>query len=217
MKTYLQNEPVQLLIFDMDGTFYPAEFYTKKYYEFLHVALDHFFNYTYEQTDALLEDYGIYPYFDPKAKSGTDLIVGMGVSIQEWNDYRNQNYVLTGFAQTQCVDPHALEALKQDYDLYLVSNNTYPIIVQTLGEIGIKEDVFTHIYHSLDLSLDGKKQSKDFVYKKIHEATRVDYKHMVAIGDRYSVDLEPLIKLGGQGIQVDHPYEIHDIQDLLRQ
>jgi len=216
MKTYIKHNSIRAICFDVDGTFYPADFYIKKYYQFLIDSLADYYGYSREQSIKALTEYGIYNYFDPvNSKSGTDFMINTGIDADEWNAYRNIHYRLTGFKETTIVESNLLEQLKQDYLLFIVSNNTPEVIKQTLDEMAIDETLFAYIYTSVDLFKDGRKLTKDVVYRRIHEDYHIPYEKMIGVGDRYIIDLDPLVKLGGQGLLVDDPEDIALLKELI--
>lgn len=208
MKQYINSHNIKAILFDVDGTFYPVSFYISVYYQFLITAMRHYFDYDEEKAVAELDAYGIYPYFDPKAKSGTDYMINHGITVTKWNRYRDLYYRLDDFSHTETVKAQTLQALSLQYDLFIISNNTPAVIADTLSQMAIDPEWFKRIYTSVDLIKDGQKCSKDYVYRQIHDTYHYDYGQMLAVGDRYPVDLAPLIHLGGNGLQVDHPDDI---------
>jgi len=215
MKTYLNHKPVKIILFDVDGTFYPAIFYIRVYYKFLLDTLYKFEGLKEDKARELLSDYGIYDYFDPEAKSGTDFMVSRGMTLEEWNEYRTKYYVLTGFKNQSHVTMDVLESLAASYPLYIVSNNELNILLDMFNEMDIDPHIFTKMYTSIDMQDHGKKLKKDVIFKRVHDETGIDYENMLAVGDRYAIDIEPLISLGGQGIQVDTPEEISLIKSMI--
>ncbi|MGX8680243.1 MAG: HAD family hydrolase [bacterium] len=217
MKTFFNHMSVKAIIFDVDGTFYPASFYIGVYYRFLLKAMKHFFRFDEEESRKALDAYGIYPYFDPHAASGTDFMINHGVDVEVWNDYRNRYYRLEDFSHTTIVSHKTLEALYERYDLFIISNNTPAIIADTLDQMQIDPSLFQRIYTSEDLTIQGRKQSKDYIYAIIQKDHHYQYGEMLGVGDRYAIDLEPLIHLGGQGLLVDGPEEIDFLLTLVSQ
>ncbi|MBO6047116.1 MAG: HAD family hydrolase [Erysipelotrichaceae bacterium] len=216
MKTFIKNHAIRAICFDVDGTFYPAEFYLKTYYEFLIDSLKVYYDYTREQSIKALTDYGIYNYYDPvNSRSGTDFMINTGIPADEWNAYRDIHYRLRGFKQTTTVDVELLKDLKKDYLLFVVSNNTPDVIEETLGEMEVDLDIFDYIYTSIDLFVDDHKVTKDHVYKRIHDTYDIAYEEMIGVGDRYIIDLDPLVQLGGNGLLVEGPEELIALKELI--
>ena len=212
MELYLRNNRCTIVLFDLDGTFYPRSFYESKYTEFLISALYHYFKMDRETALSVLRDNDIISSKSNSAKSFTEFIISRGILTSDWNNFRDANYKLTGFEKTCVVTETSLRTIGVGRLLFLVSNNSLKTINRILKEISIPSQIFNHIYSSEQM-IEGN--SKKQVYRQIKRSQSCSYTEMVAIGDRYISDLKPLIELGGNGILVNSPVEIENIAQLL--
>ena len=97
----------------------------------------------------------------------------------------------------------------------MVTNNTKKSTNRILDELCIKKDIFRNIYTSEDMYISAVKKGKEYIYSLISKKERLQYKNMLSVGDRYSVDILPLLQQGGSGILVKSPSEISMIQSIL--
>lgn len=216
MQQYIITGDIKVIIFDLDGTFYPYSFYEKQYYEFsINAMMDLFEKDKYDAIRTLSEC-GIYDHYIPdKSKSLTDLVLSRGISINKWNSYRDKYFVISNFDKVETVKSRTLNELKVIYKLYLVTNNTMKTTKRILKELGVQEEIFEKIYSSENMYVCKTKKGKGYVYSLIKEKNRLQFENMLAVGDRYNVDLLPLLEQGGNGILVKMPDEIDMIQDIL--
>lgn len=216
MEQYLIKGDIKVIIFDLDGTLYPYSFYEKQYYEFSINTIINLFGKDKCDAIRILSDYGIYEHYIPdKSRSLTDLVLSKGISIDKWNSYRDKHFVISNLDKAETVKLCTLNGLKEIYKLYLVTNNTMKTTKRILEEIGIKEEIFENIYSSENMYVCKKKKGKEYVYSLIKEKNRLQFENMLAVGDRYNVDLLPLLEQGGSGILIKMPDEIDLIQKIL--
>ena len=217
MKAIIHNRKIDAVIFDMDGTFYPITFYQEIYYRFAILAVNTFLGLRGEKCEDYLKENGILPNSNPiTARSLTDLIINAGVSINEWNEFRNNNFVLTGFEKTETVSLNALMSIKEKADLFLMTNNTKYSTKRILQELSIPFNLFKEVFSSENLLVNNRKMTKEYGYRMISDKYSLSYTKMLAVGDRFLIDLKPLIDLGGNGILVNNPIEINNIADLIQ-
>ena len=217
MQIFLKENCIRIIIFDLDGTFYPYSFYKEKYYAFAVQAVMELFGRKQDDAIEILNEYGIYENYIPnKTKSLTDLVLMKGIGINEWNEYRDEHFVITGFAKTQTVKMETLINLKREFKLYLVTNDTITTTKRILKELSIDFEIFSGIYTSEDMYVQETKKEKDYIYSLIKEKNEVSFKNMLAIGDRYTVDILPLLKYGGNGILIKEPNDIDKVQNIIK-
>ncbi len=216
MQLYITKGDIKVIIFDLDGTFYPYSFYEKQYYEFsVNTIMDLFGK---EKTNAMriLSDNGVYEHYIPdKSKSLTDLVLRKGIGIDKWNSYRDKHFVISNFDKIETVKVCTLNKLKRIYKLYLVTNSTMNTTKRILEELNIQEEIFESIYSSESMYVCNIKKGKEYIYSLVKKENGIRFEDMLAVGDRYRVDLLPLVEQGGNGILVKTPDEIDKIQNIL--
>ena len=217
MQIFLKENCIRIILVDLDGTFYPYSFYKEKYYAFAVQAVMELFGRKQDDAIEILNEYGIYENYIPnRTKSLTDLVLMNGIGINEWNEYRDEHFVITGFAKTQTVKIETLINLKREFKLYLVTNDTITTTKRILKELSIDLKIFSGIYTSEDMYIRETKKEKDYIYSLIKEKNKVSFKNMLVIGDRYTVDILPLLKYGGNGILIKEPNDIDKVPNIIK-
>ena len=217
MEIFINNKEIDAVIFDMDGTFYPIEFYQDNYYKFAVLAVKHFLSLSDKDCISYLHNNGIAPNNNPiNAASLTDLILNTGVSLQEWNRFRDENFILTGFKNTETVSLESLIKIAEKADIFIMTNNTDCSTKRILQELCIPRALFKDVVTSQRLVVGNKKMTKEYGYSQLATKYKYHYNQMLAVGDRYFVDIQPLTELGGNGILVEKPTDIDFIADLIQ-
>ena len=55
---------------------------------------------------------------------------------------------------------------------------------------------------------NGTKMKKSYVYSNICAEYKILPHQLIAIGDKFAVDIQPMIEIGGDGFEIDSPSEI---------
>jgi HAD superfamily hydrolase (TIGR01549 family) len=212
MRLYIRGSSFKAIVFDLDGTLYPRETYISAYYDFTLHALGELLHYGRKDAEEALRKENISG--DPKAKQGSvsSLMVRLGVPIDFWNKYRDEKFALSRLVSYDPELEEGVRRLGSSYHLAIVTNNTLITTKNILAKLGLADADFSLIITS-DSELSVKPISKCFIH--VAERLTISPHAMLSIGDRFKVDIEPLLALGGSGILVSGPKEIPLIVEKL--
>ncbi len=209
MKTY------KLIIIDFDGTLYDIDDILKDVYKMQINFFSKERGISKEETASIFYQNGIFPYKSVKAKSATEFFLKSGLNVEKWRAYREFNYHPNMIKKEHAVHKEVLLDLAKSYRVVLLSTNTYNNILITLKWLDIDIDIFYDIFCVTKHPGEGSFNKKD-VIREILNQYDLNAGEVLSIGDRYAIDIKPLIDLGGDGILVSGPkaferacYEIH--------
>jgi FMN phosphatase YigB (HAD superfamily) len=209
MQKILNHKGHKAIIFDMDGTFYPNSVCEKQYHDFAILAVMHYMDCSRSEAVGVLTDARIATFTQSEnPNSLTDLIVNHGITMQDWNSFREEHYILDFFSGCESVNPRTLVSLKRSYRLFLVSNNTLKSIQHILHALNVPLETFDEIYPSTSMMRGGKKMMKDYVYEQICRKYKLSPQQVIVVGDRFAVDVLPMLDLGGDGFVIERPSDI---------
>jgi HAD superfamily hydrolase (TIGR01549 family) len=207
MKLYLYNNKFSAIIFDMDGTLYPRAIYMTAYFDFTFNALQNLFGLSPADARQKLQTHGINRNPVKAQGSVSRLITSMGLSIKEWNEYRDQRFDLSSLVNQNRNLSGTISEISKFVKLALVTNNTQLMTSNILRKLSIKESIFSVIVTS-DNGFPLKPDTDSFSH--IKRLLNVSINEIISIGDRYEVDVEPVLQLGGNGVVISTPEEITD-------
>lgn len=213
MEKYIYSNNIKLIIFDLDGTLYPRELYHKDYYDFTIESIISLFNLNRSNTIKTLNDFGITSNPEENQGSVSALINSLGMSVNEWNLYRDKNFNIVELIKPNYQLVSNLNFLNKYYKIVIFTNNTKVATEKILKKIGITNEPTIDLILTSDFGLKLKPHKDGFKY--IKEKFNLPFSEIVSIGDRKEVDIKPLIELGGNGILVSNPEELLNIRDLL--
>lgn len=210
MQTYLNNTFFETLIFDLDGTLYPRIIYLSEYYNFALKASKELLGLSDDEAKVFLESGNIFQNPIGEPGSVSSLLVRRGISLRNWNDYRNKYFDISIHVSLDIELVGTLQTLSKLYKLALITNNTSKITRQILNKLGLLETIFSVILTSDDnIALKPDIQSFAYVLKRLGTQP----KSMLSIGDRYNVDIAPVLTIGGSGVLVYEPHEITEFSE----
>lgn len=120
----------------------------------------------------------------------------------EWEAYKKKHFFEPDYSLSTIVDNGVLHKLSQKHVLILVSNEIIDNIAYKAQKLGIDLSVFARIYAPTRDHPTG--EPKDEIYRRIINTYLLDGTQIYSVGDRYHIDIEPLLRRGGAGLLVDN-------------
>jgi phosphoglycolate phosphatase/putative hydrolase of the HAD superfamily len=208
MRTYLSQ--IKALVFDIDNTLFRNDVY----YNSLTSQLVEQYALEKKQSKEAARNL-VSKLRDELGKNGmkasyTHVLSHLGISIQkqsQWKDelYRPEDFL---FKDEKLIE--TLFILRKTCMLFTFTNNSTNIARKTLRVLGV-EGFFTEIFSSESI---GQPKPSAIPYKLISERFNLPLSSIVAIGDRYNVDLEPAIEMGCSGILVESMEDVYSLVNL---
>jgi len=210
MKQYIYSNKIKLIILDLDGTLYPRDLYFNKYYDFTVKSLNRLFNFSSDDAIRILNNFGISADHSKDQESISALIISLGMSIKDWNDYRDKNFNIESLVNPNKELVSYLKYLKRFYKIVIFTNNTKITSEKILNRIGIFNESIIDFLLTSDYGLELKPHKEGFEFIKVKFGLL--FSEIVSIGDRESIDIKPLLDLGGNGILISNPSELLEIE-----
>jgi len=214
MKVYSLPPQIQGLIFDLDSTLYENPAYAQNQVE--------------AQIELLAKRWGRNPselqleiyqreeawtraHQGRKPSFGNLLHDAYGISIQESVKIREEAICPERWLYSDSKLKAVLQKLQSKYRMVLLTNNPTSIGRRSLRALGV-EECFSAVV-GLETTLKSKPSPETF-----QEALRIlelPANRVVSVGDRYSVDIEPALKLGMVGILVEGLEDTYSLDWIL--
>jgi len=212
MKTFIKNTKIKLIIFDFDGTLYPRNIYLDEYYNFALKSIMKLFDKTQEEALKILNENNIQIEKELRNGSISKTMMKLGLTIKEWNSYRDKNFDVSYKINKNMVLKNELDILRKLYSLALFSNNSSYALSKIINKLGIPKK-----YFSIILTSDSKTKLKPSIegFRFIIKEYKVLSKEVLSIGDRYEIDILPVLKIGGNGILIEHEKDLLEIDKIL--
>lgn len=205
---------IELIIFDVDGTLYDLDDTVRSNYDTQLEFFSHEMNITREKAVSIFEQKSILPYKSPNAKSATEFFLQSGINIIKWKNYREAHFSPEVIDRTKAVNETLIKSFAGISELVILSSNTLGNILSVLQWININPALFKDIYCA-DRNTGKYPFSKNNAMRDIIADTKADPEKILSVGDRYSTDIEPMLKLGGHGILISGPECLQCIYDDL--
>lgn len=135
-----------------------------------------------------------------------ELVGYFGDFKNAYDKFRTQYFYMPDVETTEIVDSQTLNRFRSKYKLFLVSGEYEFNVRKKADALGIDLSVFDEVNGAIDPGVNVEKVA---IYQGLMDKYGFCGNQMCAIGDRYKVDLEPMIKLGGVGFLVS---ELRDFQ-----
>jgi FMN phosphatase YigB (HAD superfamily) len=188
-------EPVRWVILDLDGTLYPLSTGRLEYEETVRRGLADLAGLGYGYSAFVLGAGRV----SVRHRSATALFQSLGVPREAWNAFRDRHF-------TEFVNPapnpglaQAVTRLTRVMPVALVTNSTSRYCGRALGRIGLRPGVFKAI-----VTADCGLRPKPFPDAFLAAAQCVERRLSAAfsVGDRWTLDVGPVVALGGGGVEV---------------
>lgn len=206
---------VACVVFDLDGTLYPQSLYLSRYVELVTRALRELTGMDQVESSRVVRAAGLSS--GTSGGSASALLASVGVPISAWNQYRDSLPDMSRLVAEDVELVTAVRALAAVVPTALVTNNTARGTGRVLAALGFGQADF-----AVTLTADAGLRPKPS-YELFTAAARTlgcPPTTMVSIGDRWPVDIAPVVALGGGGILVDGPRQVvvacHRLAERLR-
>lgn len=208
MKTYgnLNMSKIKTIIFDFDETMYSSSTIRERYVDYIKNTVMTLSNHTESETLALMEKYGFMSNGETRVSFGKNCDK-FDVTKEQWDNYRVTNFFQIDYQNAQTVPNYIYKKLSKQFNLYIVSNEIYDNVNFKAKKMNIDTTPFKKIY-APTIEIVKNYVTKSEVYKMIQQSENCKFQEIMVVGDRYSVDIQPLVELGGNGLLIKHVDEI---------
>jgi FMN phosphatase YigB (HAD superfamily) len=202
---------IKVIIFDFDETMYYSSTIRDFYINFIKKTIMTLSSKSEEETLILMKEVGFTK--ENKASPSFSSSCGrFGITKQQWDDYRIDNFFEIDYATAEVIDGKLLKNLSEKFPLYIVTNEIYKNLLIKAKNMNINLDFFKKLYAPSPEQL-GNYFTKKQIYEEIIKNEGVKSNEVLVIGDRIKVDVNPVLELGGNGLIVKHPNEIKEFFD----
>lgn len=200
---------VKIIAFDFDETMYYSNNIKEFYIKYILKTVMTLTGRSEKESMELLDKYGFTSGGDKRIGFGKNC-EKFGVTIHQWNDYRIKNFFQIDYANAKTVSNELYKELAKRYKLYIISNEVLENLHFKADKLSIDLSPFTKIYAPTTDNVLNYNSNKKEVFEKIREENNCLFEEIFAIGDRYAVDIEPLVELGGNGLLINRVDEIEN-------
>lgn len=214
MKTFSLPKRISGVVFDLDNTLY----FNEAYIDFQNSSLINRFaedrGMTFEEASSFVFELRKMRAGEGKARpSLTEAFGEKGVDIPTSVAWREELFRPEDHLQTDPRLQEMMQILRKRFRIGVVSNNPRSVIERSLEVLGISHDSIEVV--GLDTCHEPKPSFCGFAY--FLNRTELSVEECVVVGDRYDIDLEPVITRGGGGVLIEKAGEIYRIYDILVQ
>ncbi|MFP4115162.1 MAG: HAD family hydrolase [Spirochaetota bacterium] len=201
------------LAFDIDKTLYDNDYYARNQIDVLieRLAQERSENVA-ETRRAVLRWQEEYAQVNDGARQSLgNTFAALGVPVATSVVWRQELIHPEHFLQADEHLANALDQLAREYRLVAVTNNPVRVGRATLETLGVSR-YFPHVV-GLDTTMRSKPDPAAF--RHAAEALGCEPAHVVSVGDRYEVDIEPALSLGMGGVLVDGVNDVYRLPRAL--
>jgi len=201
-----------VLAFDLDGTLYDNPSYIrfqeesqiKRLADFLCLSYDDALAHV-RQIKRRRKDNGVQP------TSLANIFKGLGVPFDQIVDWRINEFHPSDWLPFDALLLEALSSLRASYSLGIITNNPHVVAEESLKALGVLE-LFTIIV-ALDDTHASKPEPAPF--RTFVGLAKTEPQNCFVVGDRYSIDIEPALAEGMNGILVGSVKDIYLLPRIL--
>lgn len=208
MKTYgnIDINQLKAIIFDFDETMYSSDTIKEEYQEYIKRTVMSLSNHNEAETMKLMKEYGFLSDGNERVSFGKNCDK-FGISKECWDNYRVNNFFKINFNNAKVVNNDLYKELSKICKLYIVSNEIKNNIIFKAEKLNIDLSNFTKIYAPTIETMHNYHTKMDN-YLNIGEVLSCNSDEMCVIGDRYNVDILPMLEIGGKGLLISNVDEI---------
>lgn len=200
----------RLIIFDMDGTLYGLDKVIPAVYEIQIDFLKVKKGWARDKAVVYFNENCVFPFVSEKSRSATRLFQEAGFDLQEWNEFREARFPFDAVVKSPAISESLMDGFSKLGLCVLVTSNSQKNTEKILGKIGVNTTAFNRIVCN-DTSLSGRAFSKKDIFKTLLDEYSLQPYQAFSIGDRYVTDIEPMLKLGGNGVLVSAPESLGSV------
>lgn len=211
MKLYGEYRPkdIKVIVFDFDETMYYSPNINQTYQKYILQVVQDLTKKSKEESYELLNKFGFMSNGEKRISFGKNC-EKFGVTKQQWNEYRIDKFFEIDYDLASVVDNELYRKLAEKYILVIVSNEIMENLLIKANKLNIQLHNFCKIYSPNKTNVLNYKSDKTEAFRQICADFDCKSDEIFAIGDRYSVDIEPLINIGGNGLLVENTKEIEE-------
>lgn len=198
--------PPHAAILDLDGTLYAREAYVDGVVELVMKLFRERGGKAPSDARRLAAQLRAKMETDWSGTSITEFVLDHGGSRSDWTEFRNQHFTISGpLSDTRRVIA-AIGVLRSAVRVALVTNNAAQAAERVLQKIGLAASSF-------DAIVDGERSGTrtkphEGAFRLALEKLGVPATACYAIGDKFEIDVAPLVAMGGSGIEITGPSEL---------
>lgn len=213
MEKYPKNinmKDIKCVIFDFDNTMYYSDTQLESKLAWLKNAIVTLGRTTNDEAEELMQRTG-FTACNTHQPSFSSHLPLFGITMDQWQKYQSETRYFVD--DVQIVPNEYYEKLRSRYPLYIVTNSFVHDIRLKAEKYGIDFGPFK-IYGCEH----GKEHmNKKETYAKISEDLNLSPRNLLIFGDRFKIDINPLLELGGNGILINNTNELKSaIEELLQ-
>ncbi len=199
----LSYQDIRIIIFDFDGTLYYHNNIEKRYADYLKKVV---LNLSYSPTIKANIDKEVYnnKYLiknEDKISFSEICEEYFSVYRPDWEKYKITQFFEPAYKSTTTISNDILKSLSEKYKLIIVSNELKEHIYYKASKLGIDLSYFESIYSPSIKHYHTCLKSE--IYRNIINNYLLDNSEFFVIGDTFHSDIEPILRLGGNGLLVD--------------
>lgn len=203
----INKSKIKAIIFDFDETMYFSSNIKEYYVKYINRTLHDLTDFSDDEIVSLMKEYHFYDGGKSRVSFGKNCH-HFGVTKEMWNNYRIKNFFQIDYSNAEIVDNCVYEDLAKTMQLFIVSNECYENVLYKAKQLNIDLSQFKKIYAPNYENVLSYSSDKMETYKKVLYENNLSIDEVIVIGDRYSVDIEPFEKLGGQGVLIENTAQI---------
>ncbi len=209
----VKKRKIRAIVFDFDETLYASPNTRKLYIQYIKNTVMTLGGHDESTTLRLMEELG----FTENNKASPSFRASceyFGITKQQWDGYRIDNFFEIDYENAQTVSLATLKQLKRTYPLFIASNEVKENVQIKALKLNIDLSVFDEIYAPQKKEINNYMDKKN-MYLSVAKKLNIDIKCLLVVGDRYKVDAQPMLELGGNAIIIKRPDEIDTLETIL--
>lgn len=194
---------IKVIIFDFDETLYYSPNILRLSLEYKRQALMDMKGCTEAEADELLTRYG-YTLENKHAEAFGNNMENFGLTEEIWNEYKKAKTFMPPANEVEVLPNELLSHLSKKYKLYIVSRDVYENIVLKCNLYKIDLSNFNAVVCPCAENNYFTPADKSTFYSEILRENNITGGQAIVFGDRYKVDIAPMLTLGGNGVQIQN-------------